>query len=73
MTEDQERQIKKMKWLSVAAGVVMIANLFILASGGLEQKVRRAASLENVPAKKVGSHARCPKCGACTSCSENVR
>ena len=73
MTEDLERKIKTAKVLGVAAGVIMIANLFIMASGGLEQKDRKVTSLENVPVKKVGSHATCSKCGACILCSENVR
>ena len=73
MTEDLERKIKTVKWLSVAAGETMIANLFILTAAALEQKDGKATSLENVPAKKVGSHASCSKCCACISCSENVR
>ena len=71
--EDLERKIKTVKWLSVAAGVVMIANAFLLTAAALEQKDRKATSSENVPVKKVGSHASCSKCCACTSCSENVR
>ena len=71
--EDLERKIKTVKWLSVAAWVVMIANAFILTGAALEQKDRKATSSVNVPAKKVGSHASCSKCGACISCSENVR
>ena len=36
-------------------------------------KDAKAASVENVPAKKVGTHASCSKCGARISSSVNER
>ena len=36
-------------------------------------KDAKAASVENVPAKKIGTHAACSKCGARISGAENQR
>ena len=71
--KDLERIIKTAKAMGVVATAIIITNLFVMSYTALERTDRKAASLENVPAKKVGSHATCSKCGACISCSENVR